>query len=135
SIKNLGPDALDSLDKVFVNMEGDPISTTYIPELSVGDSAIYPFASFVNGRAVDTSYNVCFYVRKDLNTTITDTVQGNDSICVSFILQGENTGLSDVPVGVTALSFFPNPASSAVRIDLSALDLENAELIVRDIKG
>lgn len=138
SIKNLGPDDIDSASETFIfSMEGAPFSSFFSNKnLPAGDSMVYMAYSFVSGVDSDTHFAACFYVKADTSTFI-DNNQGNDTACLDIILKAEeNSGIGDVINNKRAIfELHPNPARKYFFILMQTQQANKYGLVIQNILG
>jgi hypothetical protein len=118
-----------------MNIEGSPINTQFNLNLPVGDSIVY--LSLIENSLQDTDYifNICLFLQSDLYTGIEDSIQSNDTACVTVIFKGGGTGIGDINNRPATLKLYPNPATSEVMLPLNMDKPEPVSVFVKDITG
>lgn len=137
SVKNLGPDNIDSSDSFLFNMEDSPFGT-YFSNFSIpaGDSLVYmPFYT-LSGQS-DTDYHLvlCTYLEVDSNTFI-DNNPSNDSACMDVVLKAkDNTGISMLSAGEKSARLYPNPARDKISLLMTLNQNAALSVTVQNILG
>lgn len=133
TIKNLGPDTLYSnMDSVFYTVEGSPAVSIQFPDLNPGDSATYPVFYFTNEQVSDTPFAFCIY-QLPYSSTFIDTNSVNDTSCVSFILKGNNTSVSNF-IKNNVGTVFPNPATGDIWVSFQHIP-KRCKISIIDMTG
>lgn len=137
SVKNLGPDDIDSSDVFSFNMEGMPFGTRFTNEnIPAGDSLVYNPYSTVSGQS-DTDYHLvmCSYLNVESNTFV-DNNPVNDSACLDVTLKAkENARLSLFPDKVFSARLYPNPAQNKLSLLMTLKQKDELYIVVQDPLG
>lgn len=135
SVKNLGPDDIDSSDAFFYIMNGLPFPM-YFDNNSIpaGDSLVYmPFLTVSGENDTDYHLSLCSYLLVDSNT-FQDDNPTNDSACMNVVLKAKNhTGISTASQNKLSAQLYPNPATSF--IDFSVDESGRYEVRITNILG
>lgn len=137
SVKNLGPDDIDSSDAFWFVMENNPFNL-YFHNFSIpaGDSLVYiPFSTLSGQQDTDYHLVLCTYIEVDSNTFVDDN-PANDSACMDVVLKAKNP-TSILPLFNQNLSvrLYPNPARDKVALLISLDQKEELFISVQNILG
>lgn len=137
SVKNLGPDDIDSTDGFVLNMANSPFGIHFVDvSIPVGDSLVYEAFRTLSGQS-DSDFRlvVCPYIVADLNTYVDDN-PFNDSACMDVVLKvKENTGISTHFVGEQEVRLYPNPARDRVFLKMTLSRSTALSVRVQNIFG
>lgn len=122
SVKNLGPDTIDSSDAFYLYMDAIPWPT-YFSNISipVGDSGIFNTYIAVSGQ-VDTDFHfvLCSYLETADSSIFLDDNSANDSACMDVTFKAKNnTGISGSNHDELSVQLYPNPSNGAVSLRIN----------------
>ncbi len=136
SIKNLGPDVVDSSDGIYTLIGGGMnIPHRRIQSIAVGDSVVYSAGWEVNFQDTNYFFNTCIFFDKSFENSINDTIAENDTACVNILFKGRSTKIAGSDYPMIPLTLYPNPASDQVMLSWHGERPEQINIIVRDITG
>lgn len=138
SVKNLGPDAIDSSNAFYLVMDSIPWPT-YFTDLSipVGDSEIFRPYFMVNGQEdTDLHYVMCSYLQTADSGVFVDNNPENDTACMDVTLKTKNsTGLSNGYYGKLSVQLYPNPANSRLCLQINTGEASSLSVSIQNIVG
>lgn len=136
SVKNLGPDTLHAnQDTFYYTTSVIPVASSDWADLNPGDSSIYTVLFKLNdGNHEDVSESICLYFLP-YSSTYMDTIQTNDSSCVSYTLQGnDNTGITKIPENTNnGFDVYPNPSSQKIALRFNLTQEQSVSISIYDI--
>lgn len=137
SVKNLGPDDIDSSDAFVFKIEGFPFGTNFSNNIiAVGDSIVYVPYYTLNGRQ-DTNYNLVLCASLEVTSnTFVDEYPLNDSACMNVILKAKNpTAISPLYDQIFSFQIYPNPAKDKVVLQMKLNKKEELFISIQNILG
>jgi hypothetical protein len=136
-IKNLGPDVITLNDTIKYIWSINSSNHTIVGNIAVGEFLLDTFLHvWPDNVPENDTFSFCNYLKAGQHIGFNDTLQENDTTCISFILEGNGgLGVTDQLQGVRKVFPFPNPTSKMISINLPDNFGARYELIVNDING
>lgn len=147
SVKNNGPDNLVPGDTLFLLLPDNSVQLIFLAE-SIDNEETAEIVSTQFNLLVNTTttVDVCVLLFDDPSQQIelgglpaaisyTDPDSTNNMTCNEITIESEPTSIATLEQVSDALSLYPNPASSLVRVPLSKMPAGTFNITVRDIAG
>jgi hypothetical protein len=131
ALRNNGPDDITTADSIVFRIDFG-LDLLRVADIPAGDVYLDTFMMFTNHLSADEEQNLCIFLLPDDHIGFADTLQSNDTACISFMALGPSS-IREAH-GSAPLSIHPNPAGEEVYVSLP-YPVKEGNLSVWDIAG
>ncbi len=142
-IVNHGDSAIEVSDTIYVRYAalGVSLPDTFTGfSIAVGDTSDAKLAislTHIFNLTADSTFEACAYIDATVNATlliIDDTVQDNDTACVSFILEEKPNSIYTNTLA-EQIKIYPNPTQGNLSVGIKGLNAQDLQIAILDITG